>query len=162
MINLRNEKGSITLFVLISCMFLIASVACVQMYIQSKKIAVDREYRQIKSNYEGNSFNEDNLKASYEKISKLNNVDMNIVNTVYENNILSVEFKINDTDVNIESIKYGWGSNESVDTVNKWTFIENVNSNENMLALNNNAINSGEYHLFVVINKKVIYSKIIV
>ena len=43
MINLRNEKGSITLFVLISCLFFVASVACVQMYMQSKKIAVDRE-----------------------------------------------------------------------------------------------------------------------
>ena len=41
MINLRNEKGSITLFVLISCLFFVASVACVQMYMQSKKIAVD-------------------------------------------------------------------------------------------------------------------------
>ena len=55
MINLRNEKGSITLFVLISCLFFVASVACVQMYMQSKKIAVDREYRAIKSNYEGNT-----------------------------------------------------------------------------------------------------------
>lgn len=62
MINLRNQKGSITLFVLISCLFFVASVACVQMYMQSKKIAVDREYRAIKSNYEGNTLEEENLK----------------------------------------------------------------------------------------------------
>ena len=73
MINLRNQKGSITLFVLISCLFFVASVACVQMYMQSKKIAVDREYRAIKSNYEGNTLAKRllkivlNLKAHYLK-----------------------------------------------------------------------------------------------
>ena len=68
MINLRSEKGSITLFVLVSCMFFIASVACVQIYMQSKQTAVDREFSQIKDNYEGNSLDENNLKESYEKI----------------------------------------------------------------------------------------------
>ena len=74
MINLRNQKGSITLFVLISCLFFVASVACVQMYMQSKKIAVDREYRAIKSNYEGNTLEEENLKNDYIEVEKLNNV----------------------------------------------------------------------------------------
>ena len=50
MVNIKNEKGSITLFVVVSCMFFVASVVSVQMYMQSKKIAVDREYRAIKSN----------------------------------------------------------------------------------------------------------------
>ena len=43
MSNLKNEKGSITLFVLVSCLFFIASVTCVGMYMQSKQTAVDRE-----------------------------------------------------------------------------------------------------------------------
>ena len=71
MINLRNQKGSITLFVLISCLFFVASVACVQMYMQSKKIAVDREYRAIKSNYEGNTLEEENLKNDYIEVEKI-------------------------------------------------------------------------------------------
>lgn len=54
MLNLKNQKGSITYFVLISCLFFITSVTGVFMYMQSKQIAVDREYRQIKSFYEGN------------------------------------------------------------------------------------------------------------
>ena len=50
--NLKSQKGSITLFVLVSCLFFLASVACVNMYMHSKQIAVDREYRQVKANYE--------------------------------------------------------------------------------------------------------------
>ena len=42
MVNIKNEKGSITLFVVVSCMFFVASVVCVQMYMQSKKIDVYR------------------------------------------------------------------------------------------------------------------------
>ena len=105
MINLKSEKGSITLFVLVSCMFLVASIACTQMYMQSKKIAVDREYRQIKSNYEGNSLDENVLKEDYERLAKNTNMEINIVNVNHEDSKLSVEFKLNDTDINVNSIK---------------------------------------------------------
>ncbi len=160
MINLRNERGSITLFVLISCMFFVASVACVQMYMQSKKVAVDREYRQIKSNYEGNTLDENVLKNDYEQLVKLNSMSVNIVKSTWTNNVLNVEFNISDTSVSIKTIKYGWGTSDAVDTVNKWTFIENGSSETNMYALNNNATQAGDYHLFIVINDKVIYTKI--
>lgn len=162
MINLKSEKGSITLFVLVSCMFLVASVACTQMYMQSKKIAVDREYRQIKSNYEGNSLDENVLKEDYERLAKNINMEINIVNVNHEDSKLSVEFKLNDTDINVNSIKYGWGTSEDEETVTKWTFIESSGVKENMLALNNEATNTGDYHLFVVINDKVLHSKITV
>lgn len=52
MIKLRNENGSVTIFVLVSCLFIIAAVACTQIYMQSKQVAIEREYSQIKSNYE--------------------------------------------------------------------------------------------------------------
>lgn len=162
MINLRNERGSITLFVLISCMFFIASVACVQMYMQSKKIAVDREYRQIKSNYEGNTLDENNLKENYEQLSKIKNIGINIVKATWLNNNLNVEFTLTDTDVNIKTIKYGWGTAESVDTVPKWTFVENDSPSGSKFALNSSAINNGDYHLFIVVNDNVIYNKITV
>ena len=65
--NLKNENGSITLFVLVSCLFFVASVACVGMYMQSKQTAVDREYRQIRANYEVSI---DKLKKSGEILNK--------------------------------------------------------------------------------------------
>ena len=61
MINLKNEKGSITVFVLASCLFFIAAVACTQIYMQSKQTAIEREYRQIKSNYEKDSESLDDI-----------------------------------------------------------------------------------------------------
>ena len=163
MINLRNEKGSITLFVLISCLFFVASVACVQMYMQSKKIAVDREYRVIKSNYEGNTLEEENLKNDYIEVEKLNNINLNITKSTISENVLNVEFTINNTDgVSIKSIKYGWGTSESVSTVERWNFIENSNSGDTLTATNNNAKTKGDYYLFVVINNKIMSSKITV
>ena len=68
MVNLKNQKGSITFFVLSSCLFLIASITGVFMYIQSKQIAVDREYRQIKSFYERNEEDTINTKINIQNI----------------------------------------------------------------------------------------------
>lgn len=162
MINLKSEKGSITLFVLISCMFFVASVACVQMYMQSKQTAVDREYKQIKSNYEGNNLDENVLKENYEKLAKKTNVAINIVKVNHQDSNLSVEFQLNDTDVDVDSIKYGWGTSEDISTVTKWTFIESSGAKASMFAFNNEATDAGDYYLFVVVNNKELCSKITV
>ena len=150
MINLRSEKGSITLFVLVSCMFFIASVACVQIYMQSKQTAVDREFRQIKDNYEGNSLDENNLKESYEKILKQKNIEINIINTSIKDETIIVEFNVNDVDINL--IKYGWSKEDAIDKVSKWTYIEKSSSKDNMLAIYDEEAPSGDYYLFIVIN----------
>ncbi len=161
MLNLRNQRGSITLFVLVSCMFFVAAVASVQIYMQSKKTAVDREYRQIKSNYEGDIFNDENvLKEEYGKLSKINNVSMNVVKISHKMNDLRVEFNFNDTNLDVKTIKYGWGTGTTVDTVTNWSFIEKTGANGNMIALDQDAKTSGIYNLFVEVNGKVIYSKI--
>lgn len=150
MINLRSEKGSITLFVLVSCMFFIASVACVQIYMQNKQTAVDREFRQIKDNYEGNSLDENNLKESYEKILKQKNIEINIINTSIKDESIIVEFNVNDVDINL--IKYGWAKEDTIDKVSKWTYIEKSSSKDNMLAIYDEEAPSGDYYLFIVIN----------
>ena len=54
MFNFRNQRGSITLYVLTSCLFFMASITGVFIYTQSKQVAVEKEYRQIKSIYESN------------------------------------------------------------------------------------------------------------
>ena len=61
MLNLKNNRGSITVFVLVSCLLFIGCVVCVRMYIQSREIATDREYRQIKVNYETDTNSLDNI-----------------------------------------------------------------------------------------------------
>lgn len=162
MLNLKNEKGSIALFVLISCMFFIASVTCVQMYMQSKKVAVDREYKQIKSNYEANTADEASITEAYVTLSRLKNLTINLEKTTKLDNQLIVEFSLNTTNLEVKTIKYGWGTGTSINTVSKWNFIENKSVNSKMIAINNNATTTGDYHLFVVIDNKEIYSKITV
>ena len=105
MIDLKNEKGSITLFVLVSCVFFIASVACVQMYMQSKRVAVDREYRQIKSNYEGFFIDDESLRERYIQLAQLRNIDITVENTTKSGNKLIVELILNTTSSEIKTIK---------------------------------------------------------
>lgn len=161
MINLRNERGSITLVVLVSCMFLIASVACTQVYIESKKTAVDREYRQTKSNYEKDSFDENVLKSNYEQLSKTNNVTINVLRQSILNGTLILEFNVNDENLNVKTVKYGWGTSDSIETVAKWSYIEgNTNNNSSMVVLKDNAGTEETYNLFIVINNKEIYLEV--
>ena len=157
MIDLKNEKGSITLFVLVSCVFFIASVACVQMYMQSKRVAVDREYRQIKSNYEGFFIDDESLRERYIQLAQLRNIDITVENTTKSGNKLIVELILNTTSSEIKTIKYGWGTSPSIDTVSNWTFVEKESVNGKMLAINDNAGSGSQYHLFVVINNKEFY-----
>ena len=162
MINLRNQKGSITLFVLISCMFFIASVTCVQIYMQSKQTAVDREYRQIKSNYEGNLLSETNLKDQYTKLSNLKNASITILKITKTSTSLTVEFTLSPTDLDIKTIKYGWGTGENVDTVTKWTYLEKESAKENMIAKTDIEVATEPtiYHLFIMLNDKTVYTPI--
>lgn len=162
MMNLRSEKGSITLFVLISCIFFVATVACVQMYMQSKQTAVDREYRQIKENYEQN-IEENEIIAAYSLEAQLQNVTMTIEKVNKVDQKLIAEFTLDMTeaaDVEIKTIKYGWGTSTEIDKVTEWTFLENESVNQKMIAIHNNVSESGDYYLFVVINAQEICEKI--
>ena len=159
--NLKSQRCSITLFVLVSCLFFIASVTCVQIYMQSKQIAVDREYRQIKANYEAELANESTLKAAYTQLSQVKNLDLLLENSTQENNKLILEFYLNNTEnIEIQTIQYGWGTNASIDTVTEWNYIEKESANDKIIVINNNVSTPGDYHLFVVIDNKEIYKKI--
>lgn len=165
MIDLKNEKGSITLFVLVSCVFFIASVACVQMYMQSKRVAVDREYRQIKSNYEDNILDDEDMRTRYMELAQLNNIDIIIGNITKTNDKLLVEFNLDTEYSNIKTVKYGWGTSSAIDTVSNWTFLEKESLDGKMLAIKDNlgleALQS-TFHLFVVVNNQELYSEVTV
>ena len=161
MLNFKNEKGSITLFVLVSCMFFIASVTCVHMYMQSKQVSVNREYRQIKANYEANMADTNSLKEAYYQLSQIKNLNIMLEKTTYQNNQLIVEFTLNNTEnIEVKTAKYGWGTNTSIDTVTEWNYIESGSVNDKMIAVYNHAATTGDYHLFVVIDNQDFYQKI--
>lgn len=56
--RLRDEKGSITLFILLSVLFFLVIVVSVFVYVQNKQSAMDREYNKIKNSYEQDIGNE--------------------------------------------------------------------------------------------------------
>ncbi len=65
----KNEKGSITLFVLISCLFFLAIVASVSVFLINTGSSIDSQYEQIKSGYEkdaGEVYNNKKYNITYD------------------------------------------------------------------------------------------------
>lgn len=54
----KNEKGSITLYVLLACLFFVISLVSVNTYMKNKEISVESEYQKIKQSYEQDVGNE--------------------------------------------------------------------------------------------------------
>lgn len=157
MIKLKNENGSIVLFILISCLFFIASVACVQMYMQTKQTSIDREYRQIKGNYEANLLDEESLKTAYNELSQSKNITIEIIERKIEGDKIIVQLRLNNTNANIKTIKYGWGIDSSIETVSNWTYIEKEAISDTIVATN---INIEEKYLFIIMDDKTFYTTI--
>lgn len=159
MININNQKGSITLFVLVSCLFFIAAVVCIQMNMSSKQIAVEREYKQIKSNYEkdlGNS------KEIYTKLSQENNMDVQFrdITIDEENKTISLNIIFNTQGINVKELKYGWiysnniVTNPTSNTITNWIYVESSNGFNQIKANLNYTENEGYYYLCFMVNNK--------
>lgn len=69
-INLKSQKGSITLFVLAACLFFIVTIASTYAYAHRKNQAVEKSIAQIKSRYEKDVGNEDEIYAEQIEIQK--------------------------------------------------------------------------------------------
>ena len=155
--DFKSKRGSITLFVLVSCLFFIASVACVNMYIQSKQSAIDREYRQIKATYEKDINNMDSIYAELSSINNLS-VDFGVPEFDKTGNKVSVDVYINLEYYNISTLKYGWyKSNDntnapSIDRITNWTYVEHQNGENEFIANANILDNVRYYYLCVMIN----------
>ena len=52
MIDLKNNKGAITLYILASLLFFIIAIASVQANLKTKEASVESEYQKIKASYE--------------------------------------------------------------------------------------------------------------
>ena len=164
--NLKSQKGSITLFVLVSCLFFLASVVSVNMYMQSKQSAVDKEYRQVKANYEKDI---NNMETIYKDLSSKNNLTV----TYYTNSIIkdeinkkiSINVYTNLDYLNIETLKYGWVFNtdeienlldyDRLEDI-KWVYVEHQNG-ENEFTATNSYEESGYYYLCTMIDNKIFW-----
>ena len=164
MVNLKSEKGAITLIVLVSCMFFIASVVCIQMYTQSKQTSVNREYKQIKSNYEKDIDNMDNI---YNELMQIENTEVEFSDISidrYEKNIL-VSVSVDTKNLNIETLKYGWLyskdelTNYSSEDITEWTYIEKDNISNEIIA-SKKYTDDGYYYLCFMVDNKESWTKI--
>ncbi len=154
--NFRETNGSISMLVLASCMFFIASVMCVQMYMQSKQSSVSKEYNQIKSNYEKSL---ENIDTVYSNLANIHNIIVNFetpnINT--SNNKIYVNTEIDTTNFDSNDLKYGWLYSKTelqeLDSKNisEWTYFETKKGVNKFTALKNYT-NSGYYYLCIVIN----------
>ena len=151
--GLRSEKGSVTVFVLASCLFFLVSVIGVQEYTKNKQMAVEDDYRLIKLNYEKDIGNQ---KVIYENLKEneiLGNITINfkeqedyLIPTGSNTCVITQQFTIeNRANKNIESISYGWSNNENTEPVN-WEFI----SSQTLSSIARKTdVTEGDYYLWV-------------
>ncbi len=168
--NLKSEKGSITLFVLASCLFFLASVGCVNLYMQSKQVAVDREYRQIKANYEKDINNMEVI--YYDELLKKNslvNFNDEVINTEQDKITVEVSISMHNffNSQNRHTLKYGWySSNEntdtpSIDNISNWTYVEIQNEVINRFIATYNYTNVNEhYYLCVMLDNNIFWKHV--
>lgn len=134
--NIKSEKGAVTLFVLVSCLFFLTSVACVNMYLSSKQSAVNKEYQQIKKNYENDL---DNANTIYNNLKNRDSmVSFGTSSQNDETHQIIVPVTINTYNLDVKTIKYGWVPSPSLLTqqeisshlsaIEDWTYVENENS----------------------------------
>ena len=54
----KDDKGAITLYILMTIVFFFIAIVNVQIYFKNKEISLNQEYEQIKSSYESQNANE--------------------------------------------------------------------------------------------------------
>lgn len=151
--GLRSEKGSVTVFVLASCLFFLVSVIGVQEYTKNKQMSVEDDYRQIKLNYEKDIGNQQVIYENLKENESLGNITVNfkeqenyLIPTGSNTCVITQQFTIeNRANKNIESISYGWSSNENTEPVN-WEFISSQTLSS--IARKTDAT-EGDYYLWV-------------
>lgn len=150
-----DEKGSITIFVLASCLFFLVSIVGVSVYIKNKQIAVDEKYQQIKSTYEKELGNEENIYNEIITTSKTGKIEVNfeaqgkyLIPTGTTDVTISQKFVIkNGTNYDIEKIMYGWSSIEGNEPTD-WKELPNQSLSE---IVKRAGTEEGTYYLWIKI-----------
>ena len=145
--NLKNNRGSITVFIIASCLLFIITAIGIATYVQNKVNNSEGQYKQIKSIYEKEIGNEkaiyENSKGMKKNISNnfsvnFDNKDVYVLPTGQSEVTISQRFSVEtNKSQNINSIKYIWLDEKSDD-------ISAVTDNWNTID-SNEKINDSEY-----------------
>ena len=125
----------------------------------SKQIAVEKEYMQIKSNYENDLTNMDEI---YTRLSEYN-VQFESISVNKANGTISATISLS-LATNVKELKYGWidkdteveVTNLNPSEIGVWTYVENT---ENPITVKLNNVQSPKYYyLCCMINNKAYWS----
>ena len=151
--DLREDRGSITIFVLASCLFFLISVTGVQVYTKNKQIALEDDYIQIKKTYEQDLDNEEKIYNLLNNESKSGNITIDfysgegyLIPTDGDSVDIMQKFTVNNgTNNSIKSISYGWSSNASIEPEN-W---DNLSAQSLLYSVKKSNAQEGTYYLWV-------------
>ena len=150
--KLKSQKGSITLFILVSLLLFIAMVISVYTFMQGKSSSINNELKQIKSKYE----------ISDNDLTNLYNSTINFmptINLTRNQNKVNGRITLNTSNLNIKVLKYGWvksdrelAKNElSTENIMDWTFLENQEGNFNIDIIKED-VQVGYYYICLTVN----------
>ena len=150
--KLKSQKGSITLFILVSLLLFIAMVISVYTFMQGKSSSINNELKQIKSKYE----------ISDNDLTNLYNSTINFtptINLTRDQNKVIGRITLNTSNLNIKVLKYGWvksdrelAKNElSTENIMDWTFLENQEGNFNIDIIKED-VQVGYYYICLMVN----------
>lgn len=148
-----DEKGSITIFVLASCLFFLVSIMGVEVYTKNKQMAVDEKYHQIKSTYEKDLENKEKIYNDLITTNKNENIEVTfetrekyLIPTNATGVTISQKFTIKDgTNYSIEKVKYGWSNTQSSEPT-EWKELPERTLSE---IVKKSDVASGSYYLWV-------------
>lgn len=150
--KLKSQKGSITLFILVSLLLFIAMVVSVYTFMKGKSSSINNELKQIKSKYE----------ISDNDLTNLYNSTINFmptINLTRNQNKVNGRITLNTSNLNIKVLKYGWvksdrelAKNElSTENIMDWTFLENQEGNFNIDIIKED-VQVGYYYICLTVN----------
>lgn len=155
--DLRSQKGSITIFVVASCLLFATTVVGIATYVQNKVNNEDEKYRRIKANYEQDVGRENEI---YNDIISKGNIDTTDTNVSFDSKevyviptgsttvSISQKFDILKTD-EISNIEYAWATSQNQTISDSaWTSLPN-GDNTYTVKVNKGA---GSYYLKVRLN----------
>ena len=160
--DLKNNKGSITVFVVASCMLFIIVALGISNFIQNKSNNEEEQFREIKKSYEKDIGNEDEIYNRLKDNSYSEDIDFEtkqhyVIPTDESSITISQKVTIMNNNLNINSISYRWYYKENESDANwqnlgsGWTPLAKLDKTYNVKKDN---AEEGIYALKIKINEE--------
>lgn len=167
--NLKNNRGSITIFIIVSCLLFIITAVGIATYIQNKVNNSEAQYKQIKEIYEKDIGNEEfiynnlenkDIRTKNDTFVKFDKKDIYVLPTGKDTVTISQRVYIENNKKEIENIEYIWLNQKPIDITSITEGWNALDSKETIFNIKNENIEEGNYYLYIKINEnEYFYSK---